>query len=86
MLKQNSSFILGLLSLVDLLVLLASFYISNFIVTRNIFTFSFKETIIILILVFVFFIALERAEFSHTYRFKPFRVILKNIFRLLVYM
>ncbi|HOF00319.1 MAG TPA: undecaprenyl-phosphate glucose phosphotransferase [Spirochaetota bacterium] len=86
MLKQNSSFILGLLALVDLLVLLASFYISNFIVTRNIFTFSFKETIIILILVFVFFIALERSEFSHTYRFKPFRVILKNIFRLLIYM
>lgn len=79
--KQNSHIILVIVVFFDLLFLIGAYLISRYITFYDI-SFSswkLKEFLVSSIIIGILFIALEKFEFSHTYRFKPLVGIIKNI-------
>jgi Undecaprenyl-phosphate glucose phosphotransferase len=81
MFKQNSNIFLSILVLIDLVFLAFAYLISRYIVFAGHFlnSFTFKEVLIVSVLIIIFFIMLEKFEISHSYRFRPINDIIKNI-------
>jgi Undecaprenyl-phosphate glucose phosphotransferase len=81
MLKQNSNILLAILVIFDLLFLILDYLASRYISAGNIFfsSWTIRETIVAIVIIFIFFIVLERFELSHSYRFRPLTDIIKNV-------
>jgi len=87
MLKQNSSLFLAVLVFLDLVFLIASFIISKYIVFGSILFWQLKELIVSSVIILLLYFIIEKNEFTHTYRFRPFGLIIKNliIFQIILY-
>lgn len=87
MLKQNSSLFLAVLVFLDLLFLIFSFLLSKYIVLGSIFFWELKEIIVSSIIILLLYFIIEKNEFTHTYRFRPLGLIIKNliIFQIILY-
>lgn len=82
MLKQNSGIFTALFVLFDLLILIFTYSLSKYLVVSNFFfdTITPKEVIFFIFMTSVFFIVLERIEFSQPYRFRPIINIIIGLF------
>lgn len=87
MLKENNSFFLAILVFLDLVFLIFSFLVSKYIIYGSIFLWEIKELIVVSIIILILYLILERNEFTHTYRFRPLGLIIKNIiiFQIILY-
>lgn len=79
MLKQNNSLILALVVFFDFIFLISAYILARFLVLQDIISWSISEIIVSGIILIILFIALEKFEFSHEYRFKPFYDTVKKI-------
>lgn len=83
MIKEKAHSFLVLLVFFDLILLLTAFIVSRQIaysyINLSLFAWTFKELVVSGVIIVTLFIALEKFEFSHTYRFKPNFQIIKSI-------
>jgi len=84
MLKQNSGILIFLFVLIDFTVLLFAYILSRFIVYGDLFfdSISLREIVVFIVITFLFFIILERIEFSQPYRF---RSLIKIVIGIVLY-
>ncbi|OHD34480.1 MAG: undecaprenyl-phosphate glucose phosphotransferase [Spirochaetes bacterium GWD1_27_9] len=79
MLKQNSNIFAAILVFFDFIFLIFSYLLAKYLTFSTGLSFwTFREIVIGSILILAFFIILEKFEFTHTYRFRPFIKIVKN--------
>ena len=86
MLKQNSNFLLTVLIFFDLVIFCGAYLIAGHLTVGLLSLFSsVKDFFIAIILNAIFLITFEKFEFSHTYRFRPFLIIIKNILLIFIF-
>ncbi|MBP5707172.1 MAG: hypothetical protein J6W76_07785, partial [Spirochaetales bacterium] len=84
MLKENSNFFLAILTICDLLVFFLAYIAAAYLNVGLQMFGSVKDFVIPIVLNSFFLLIYEKFEFSHSYRFRPFSLIFKNL--LLLYM
>ena len=84
MLKENSNFFLAVLAICDLLVFFFAYIAAAYLTVGLQMFSSVKDFVIPIVMNSLFLLIYEKFEFSHSYRFRPFSLIFKNL--LLLYM
>ena len=84
MLKENSNFFLAILTICDLIVFFFAYLAAAYLTVGLSMFGSAKDFIIPIVINSLFLLVYEKFEFSHSYRFRPFSLIFKNL--LLLYM
>jgi Undecaprenyl-phosphate glucose phosphotransferase len=84
MLKENSNFFLAILTICDLIVFFFAYLAAAYLTVGLSMFSSVKDFIIPIVINCLFLLVYEKFEFSHSYRFRPFSLIFKNL--LLLYM
>ncbi|MBP5450066.1 MAG: hypothetical protein J6Y01_08140, partial [Spirochaetales bacterium] len=84
MLKENSNFFLAILTIFDLLVFFFAYIAAAYLTVGLQMFGSVKDFVIPIVMNSFFLLIYEKFEFSHSYRFRPFSLIFKNLILLYI--